>query len=334
MWGGLVTTQDPGHPKLVCERWENVTSLIVQRDGFANFYHSSEDWVNAWLAMAILNLSVSETQVFLTDLHPWGPFKDMWTSVFGWKHPVLNAWDLQSKYAGQRVCFRRAIISIFGPASPFTFISAGLPPGTSALMMAFTDFVTRSMRLHPYTYAARPAPPKSVHMTWISRRSSVIWPERRFCDNSSFFTCATFQHLGIRKLQRTISNEAAVVNELRALAARRHGPLNHSVTLTEVDFNIMTLKEQISVALMTDIMIGPHGAGLTHQMFMPDRSELIELFPGVSEANQHFHNMAEWRGRQRFLRYHSIVSDGNKVNSQEIGNLVRKRLALFNTSLY
>ena len=113
MWGGLVTTQDPGHPKLVCERWENVTSLIVQRDGFANFYHSSEDWVNAWLAMAILNLSVSETQVFLTDLHPWGPFKDMWTSVFGWKHPVLMRGTFKASMQAS-ACASAA------PSSPFS----------------------------------------------------------------------------------------------------------------------------------------------------------------------------------------------------------------------
>lgn len=52
----------------------NHNVLVVQRDGFANFYHSSEDFVNAFLAMAILRQSVNDTQIFITDLYPKGPF--------------------------------------------------------------------------------------------------------------------------------------------------------------------------------------------------------------------------------------------------------------------
>jgi capsular polysaccharide biosynthesis protein len=46
----------------------------------------------------------------------------------------------------------------------------------------------------------------------------------------------------------------------------------------EVDFSILTFEEQIEVDATTDLLIGPHGAGLMHNIFMPDRGSLIELF--------------------------------------------------------
>lgn len=57
-----------------CEMWVDHPVLITQRDTFANFFHDSEDFVDVFLAMAILQWSPGETQHFLTDLYPEGPF--------------------------------------------------------------------------------------------------------------------------------------------------------------------------------------------------------------------------------------------------------------------
>ena len=64
-----------------------------------------------------------------------------------------------------------------------------------------------------------------------------------------------------------------------------------------VDYNLLSLEDQILVDLETDVMIGPHGAGLMHNIFMRDRAALIELFVDGSAANRHFHNLANWYGR-------------------------------------
>lgn len=57
-----------------CDEWVEHNVLVVERDTFANFYHDSEDMVNAFLAMAILQWSLNDTQILLTDLYPKGPF--------------------------------------------------------------------------------------------------------------------------------------------------------------------------------------------------------------------------------------------------------------------
>jgi EGF domain-specific O-GlcNAc transferase len=46
-----------------------------------------------------------------------------------------------------------------------------------------------------------------------------------------------------------------------------------------VDFGTLTLREQVLVAQGTDILVGHHGAGMTHVLFMPEQSAVIEIFP-------------------------------------------------------
>ena len=45
-----------------------------------------------------------------------------------------------------------------------------------------------------------------------------------------------------------------------------------------VDFSTLDFRGQIEIDATTDVMIGPHGAGLMHNVFMPDRAALIELW--------------------------------------------------------
>jgi hypothetical protein len=58
----------------VCAEWVTHKVLINQRDTFANFFHDSEDFFNAFIAMAVLQWKPKETQMFMTDLYPQGPF--------------------------------------------------------------------------------------------------------------------------------------------------------------------------------------------------------------------------------------------------------------------
>ena len=73
-------------------------------------------------------------------------------------------------------------------------------------------------------------------------------------------------------------------------------------------------------------MVGPHGAGLMHNVFMPDRAALVELFVDGSSANRHFHNLAKWQGRQ----YHSSAF-ANPIPVTQLVDLVEKAIAGVNT---
>lgn len=60
--------------KVECSAWIEHPVLMQERDTFANFFHDSEDFVNVFLAMAVLEWTPRDTQVFLMDLYPEGPF--------------------------------------------------------------------------------------------------------------------------------------------------------------------------------------------------------------------------------------------------------------------
>lgn len=76
-WNNALTVQSYRKANLHdadCETWIEYPVLVQQRDTFANFFHDSEDFVNVFLALAILEWKPADVQVFLTDLYPEGPF--------------------------------------------------------------------------------------------------------------------------------------------------------------------------------------------------------------------------------------------------------------------
>ena len=88
-----------------------------------------------------------------------------------------------------------------------------------------------------------------------------------------------------------------------------------------MDFNLLSFEEQIEVDLTTDVMVGPHGAGLMHNIFMPDRAVLIELHIDNSAANQHFHNLAHWQGRKYVTK-----TMRNPMNTDDLGRMVSEAI--------
>ena len=309
---GLATT-----PLESCHTTEHLPTLIVQRDGFANLYHSSEDFINAYLALAILELSVADVQVVLTDLYPWGPFAAIWQEAFGFVHPALTAWDLRAKYGAGRVCFDNLIVGIYGPASPFCIMKTDTHCERSPLLRSYADFIIRGTRLHHHAVAADANRSHTLRVTWMARRSPVPWPERVFCDDR-YFSCTMFAYSD-RHLGRVVKNNEAVVDGLRATARDTVLP-GRALVFTETDYNALPFRQQLAHTLETDILVGPHGAGLTHQMFLGDDARVIELFIDGSSPNRHFHNMARWRGRTGGM-YQGVVMP-NPVPVQRVQDLV------------
>lgn len=56
------------------------------------------------------------------------------------------------------------------------------------------------------------------------------------------------------------------------------------VTVDTVEFANLSFKEQIQVIANTDILLGVHGNGLTHILFLPEDAAVIEVFPPNANA--------------------------------------------------
>ena len=293
-WAGAFARVDD----LKCDVWEDAPTLVVERDTFANLFHDSEDFVNAFIALAVLRWSTADLQILLTDIYPEGPFWDMWSKVFRGTRPPLTAWQIGQKYGDKNVCFKKVAIGILGAAAPTTLHTTNTRCQASSVVRAYSDFVIRGLGLQGAArYAAPDGDPRDVVVTFLARRSSSEWPEKRFCDSeTSFFDCAKLQHLGVRGLGRTIKNDAEVVRALKSLETRSFAN-GARVRFRDVDYNLLSFEDQVKVDLDTDVMVGPHGAGLLHNIFMPDRGHLVELGIDGSSNLRHFHNLATWQGR-------------------------------------
>jgi capsular polysaccharide biosynthesis protein len=59
----------------------------------------------------------------------------------------------------------------------------------------------------------------------------------------------------------------------------------------------LRMADQLRLIGATDVLVGMHGAGLAHALFLRPGSALVELFPAYhSPATRYFRRMAECRG--------------------------------------
>lgn len=253
----------------------------------------------------------------------------MWSKVYGQGYPSYTAWDLKQKFGrsnstadaskkyNRNVCFKQLAIGIYGPAAPITVASWDTPCMKTALVRAYSDFVIRGLNLQDKTHYAEKQPSKTIVVTYMARRPSKEWPEKKYCDSeNSFFLCHLWEKFGSRKLSRTIRNEKEFITGIKDLERMKFDNVD-KVIVRDVDYNVLSFEEQIEIDLSTDIMIGPHGAGLMHNIFMRDRATLIELFIDGSSANRHFHNLAYWYGRS-----YNGVNIGNPIDVKHVQNIL------------
>ena len=197
--------------------------------------------------------------------------------MFSRDHFALTAWDIKQRSNLKRLCFRSFAVGIYGPASPFTLHSWDVKCSRSALLRTYSDFVIRSLNLQAFTHYFAPEPSREVVVTFVRRRSSTEWPEIEHCSHwDSFFNCTLWSGWGKRNLGRVVNNEVQLT---RALIALEDESFLHveRVRVQLVDFSELSFDDQMRVDLQTDVMVGPHGAGLTHSIFMRDRAALVSI---------------------------------------------------------
>lgn len=88
------------------------------------------------------------------------------------------------------------------------------------------------------------------------------------------------------------------------------------VELRVVDFAFLPFKNQINNIAHTDILLGVHGNGLSHALFLPKGSALIELFPKDC-LRVEYRIFAQLRG----LQYLGMMSGRGWIDDQTAENL-------------
>lgn len=112
------------------------------------------------------------------------------------------------------------------------------------------------------------------------------------------------------KIESRLSNEEEVFNSLKGWAA------NHKdckINLVNGLFAHMSMKEQVRAIQDAHVIIGAHGAGLTHIVSALPKTVVLEIISSLFRR-PHFQLIAQWKG----LEYHAINLDGSVANPQVV----------------
>ncbi|KJK74011.1 hypothetical protein H634G_10742 [Metarhizium anisopliae BRIP 53293] len=91
------------------------------------------------------------------------------------------------------------------------------------------------------------------------------------------------------------TNTRKLINETELIASAKRAVPHLNIEI--VDFGEFSFAEQLKIVRETDLLIGVHGAGLTHTMFLPPGSAVVEILPG-DFAHMGFRNLAQLLGHQ------------------------------------
>ena len=83
-----------------------------------------------------------------------------------------------------------------------------------------------------------------------------------------------------------ITNEPELTAAMAAHAASRA-----TIDLRTVELAQLTIDEQLQTIADTDVLVGMHGAGLTHVVYLPDWAGVVELWPSVRGRSCHLQTM-------------------------------------------
>ncbi len=124
--------------------------------------------------------------------------------------------------------------------------------------------------------------------------------------------------LRVTYLKRPLPRSLAPALEEKLLASIE---AMRNVALRVEDLAKLSFKEQINVIGNTDVLISVHGNGLSHVLFLPPSSRVIEIFP-PSTHTVDYRIFAEARG----LNYTCIMADRGIISKEE-----SYRLGMFGT---
>jgi len=229
------------------------TTMFITRYEYCNLYHTMTDWWNTFLALSDPQAAKSIHLVFL-DGHPQGNLDVVWEEIFA---SVTYVQHLPK----EGVCFEKAILIPPGYMSQlWTRNRLFLVKRCPAMTDAFVKFMVAAHGLN--------------HVQMIP--GLVILIER-------------VPYIGHPRSQ---PGKAARIIQNMALVRDRLAKETTATQVRLVQFETMTFREQLELIRSAHVMIGNHGAGITHLLFLNDGAHVLEFSQGASTMMT---DMSAWK---------------------------------------
>jgi protein O-GlcNAc transferase len=334
--------------------YQNHSLLVVVREGleYANLYHTLTDFYNTFLAISAFNLPPNQIQLLLSDNHKPGPFDSVWKKLFSSHFDVLRPSVLAKSRA--KLAWRDVVFVPAGYSSPL-YVNLHSEDSCHAQVDSFakfSQFVQQQFGLNYESFTRGSKVPGSeqgigpgfpiiqsfstynhsaeaenslsseriLHLVFVSRR-----PYTKFVDH--------------RKISRRIFNEDKLLSFIPALRPAP-GSSQYNIRADLIDFALLSFEEQLRLLLSTDILIGAHGAALSHAVFLSSAAYLLELHPQLQDWRC-FEHIAEWSGsgyeawrnNDPAKERSDEAGSGMEVNQQQFEEITRRILGKITSKL-
>ncbi|XP_037959922.1 EGF domain-specific O-linked N-acetylglucosamine transferase [Teleopsis dalmanni] len=221
-----------------CDMTVNTPTFIMKIDSTFNMYHHFCDFFNLYVSLFV-NQTHTSAFVTNTQIIIWEtyPYESPFAETFK-AFTKKPVWTLND-IKGKRVCFRNVVLPLLPRMIFGLFYNTPIIQGcqNSGLFRAFSEFVLHRLQI-PFQ---PPLKRKKVRITFLSRLTTY----------------------------RQVLNEADLLEELRG---------DEDYVVRRVSFErAIGFKDQLAITRNTDVLIGMHGAGLTHLLFLPNWATIFEL---------------------------------------------------------
>lgn len=229
--------------------------FVMKIDASVNMYHHFCDFFNLYASLHLNGSSKSFDRNVRVLIWENQPYRSAFLPAFN-VFTKHPIWSL-SDFAGRRVCLKKAMFPLLPRMVFGLFYNTPLSSPVcsgSGLFKAFSEFMSYRMG---GTEPMAPSGGQKLKVTILNRKTPY----------------------------RNLANLDEVVSRLSR---------DYHVTVANFTHQRPPFKHQVELIRNTDILLGVHGAGLTHMLFLPDWAAVFELYD--CEDPECYRDLARLRG--------------------------------------
>lgn len=275
---------------LECEQWIDHTVLWIHRWDLTNAYHATEEILTIFEVLLLFGVDSTNVELAFQDNRP--PLDTMLLLPL-FQRLFRNVRVVRDNPFPDRTCFKHAL---FGVHAGMSHLSQNFGTSRPSACTAFSPILRTAVDWMRVGLQIQTRDELPLAKTF----RQVVFVRRK------------------KPFKRVIPNEAIVLADIRRA-------LPDSWALVPIAWEDLKggFIEQMKIATKTSILVGVHGAGLIHTLFLPQRPALIELFYGDrGTVNRHYSNIAQWLGDTHYQALNIGMGREENVSSSVIINAV------------
>ncbi|KAL7557116.1 hypothetical protein ACA910_002404 [Epithemia clementina (nom. ined.)] len=252
-------------------------TLLVARESYANFYHAMQLWWNTYFTInaddeAGLNAFGSPINLIFLDAHPHTSLDTIWSDLYAPVTYLQRDFHFRDKspITNKILCLEHVRLIPPGTNAPFTVAGKNSAKfinhcPSQSMTRRFVDYV-----LDKYNLTDVGQVPGRVVV--IDRLPYLAHPR---------------------------SDADTIDRQIPGLASAAKAVLENTLSRSELSLEVVALenlpmKEQLRTILRAQVLVGNHGAGLTHLLFLKKNAHVLEM----SCRRLFFRRLTEWSSNQ------------------------------------